>query len=78
MGSNLVTPNLAINVIKKICLNGPLRLQRATPRDPLLDADFSATPGEPDFVDIYPPATSSPTDTVKIRILSHEMLSGMV
>jgi hypothetical protein len=74
MGANLVTPNLAINVIKKVSLNGPLRLERVKPRDPM--DDFSAP--ENDYVDVYPPAGSSPTDTVRIRILCHEMLSGMV
>lgn len=72
MGSNLVTPNLAINVVKKISLTNPLRLPRVK--------SLESPEGEQnlDYVEIKPPTSAGPGDTVKIRILSHEMLPGMV
>ena len=80
VGSNMVTPNLGVNIVKRISLATPLRL-------PKCDSDESGASNrksessftsQSDFVDVMPPVGANPTDTVKIRILSYEMLQGMV
>ena len=65
MGSNLVTPTLAVNVIKRIGLNAPLKLPRVKDGVEMNE-----------LVEIQPPKSSIPSDLIKIRILSHEMFKG--
>ena len=79
MGSNLITPNLAINVVKKISLAQPLRLPRVCSLEKTQEEEFALNTSQPsDYVDVMPPTSASSTDTLKIRILSYEMLNGMV
>ena len=66
MGSNLVTPTLAVNVIKRIGLSAPLKLPRVKDGVEMNE-----------LVEIQPPKSSIPSDVIKIRILSHEMFKGM-
>ena len=65
MGSNLVTPTLAVNVIKRIGLSAPLRLPRVKDGVEMNE-----------LVEVQPPKSSIPSDVIKIRILSHEMFKG--
>lgn len=73
MGSNLVTPTLAVNVVKRICISTPLVLPRVNKKDSLNPNDLSQN----DFVEINPPKGVLPGETLKIRILSNEMRKGM-
>ena len=66
MGSNLVTPTLAVNVIKRIGLSAPLKLPRVKDGVEMNE-----------LVEIQPPKSSILSDVIKIRILSHEMFKGM-
>ena len=60
MGSNLVTPQLAVNVVKKIPLSMPLKMPR------IMDAANIATD---ELVTVYPPQSSTPDESVQIRLL---------
>lgn len=73
MGSNLITPQLAVNVLKKIPLSMPLKLPR------VLNGHKSAQliDENEDFVYINPPQGSNSNETVQIRLLSSEMRIGM-
>jgi hypothetical protein len=79
MGSNLVTPNLAINVVKKINFANSLYLPRVkkNKNDSNSSKEDSAVNGD-DLVEIGPPVGATHHDNIKIRILSTEMLKGMV
>jgi hormone-sensitive lipase len=68
VGTNIVTPTLAINIVKRISLGTSLKL-------PKVDDDDDG--GEQEYVEILPPAGCHPNEFVKIRILSYEMLQGM-
>lgn len=70
MGSNMITPNLSVNILRKISLSTPLTLPRTTSN---IDA---TSPLEPTVL-IHPPQSSNPKDTIQIRLLSHEMRDGM-
>ena len=82
VGSNIVTPNLAVNVVKRISLASSLRLPRVD--CPNNDNDDNKNNSKIDdenqneYVEVLPPVGSTPADTVKIRVLSYEMLQGMV
>lgn len=73
MGSNLVTPTLAVNVIKKISLASALRLPKVKSSDELINFDNI----EPEYVEVQPPSGADSSDMIKIRILSNEMRQGM-
>ena len=60
MGSNLVTPQLAVNVMKKISLALPLHLPR------VVDGRVDETGT---LITINPPQSSTPGDSVQIRLL---------
>jgi len=68
MGSNLITPQLAVNALKKISLAMPLKLPR------VIDGKIN---DPEDYVTINPPQGTTLNDTVQIRLLSSEMRVGM-
>jgi hypothetical protein len=72
MGSNLVTPTLAVNYLKKIPFT-PIRLPRVVTKN----GDESVANNENDYVTVLPPKSATPTDTISIRILSSELRDGM-
>jgi hormone-sensitive lipase len=69
MGSNLITPYLALNTTKNINLGSVLRVKKAI--------KSNSNNEEEDFVEILPPCGSTPNDFVRIRILSNEIRKGM-
>lgn len=69
MGSNLVNPKTAINVVKAINLSKKLLVPKASQNQ---------EPGEPELVEISPPKSSGANDSVNVRIISHELRKGMV
>lgn len=72
MGTNMITPTLAMNMVKKINFNG-LKLPRVAHKgsnESMEDAD--------EYVDILPPTGCTPNDSVQIRIMSAEIRDGMV
>lgn len=68
MGSNLVNPKTAINVVKAIGLAKTLQLPRVDTSGGKLSK----------LVDILPPKNLVPNETVKVRVISHEIRKGMV
>ena len=66
MGSNMITPSLSVNVLKKISLSTPLEL-------PMAKHNESEAP----LVTINPPTSSTSKDYVQIRLLSSDMREGM-
>ena len=81
VGSNIITPTLAVNVVKRISLASPLRLPKVEKlqndnENIQKNSENSSSPIE--YVDVLPPNGSNSSDTVKVRILSYEMFQGMV
>ena len=68
MGSNLITPNLALNTTKNISLASSLRVKKAIK---------SNNQEETEYVEIATPSGSTSNDFVRIRILSNEIRKGM-
>jgi hormone-sensitive lipase len=62
MGSNMITPNVALNQLKRISLAKPLLLP-------------NSKTGE--LVTISPPQTATAKDTIQVRVLSSELREGM-
>ncbi|CAF0709865.1 unnamed protein product [Brachionus calyciflorus] len=78
MGSNLVTPTLPVNLIKKINLANPLRLPKVKQTSKLFDPNSPTNiEQETEFVEISPPNNVIPDDYIRIRILSNEIRQGM-
>jgi hypothetical protein len=77
MGSNLITPVVAVNILKKINLASSLKLPKVN-NVPSESVEDGASGSDDMFVTIDPPQSSTPKDTVQIRILSSEMRDGMV
>lgn len=75
MGSNLVTPTVAVNIIKKISLSNPLRITRVKQNSALFNGDSSQK--VLDEVEILPPKGVLPDEMIRIRILSNEIRQGM-
>ena len=75
MGSNLITPVVAVNILKKINLACSLKLPKV---NNVSSESVDETGNDDMFVNIDPPQSSTPKDTVQIRILSSEMRDGMV
>jgi hypothetical protein len=67
----MVTPTLAINIVKTISLATTLKL-------PKFDSTKETNDKNTEYVNILPPVGSKPDDTIKIRILSDEIHNGMV
>lgn len=63
MGSNLITPTLAVNITKNISLGQVLKVPSSINSNEL--------------VEIMPPHGATANDFLKIRVLSHEMRKGM-
>ena len=80
LGSNIVTPNLAVNVVKRISLASSLRLPKVDcPNNDNDDNNNNKMDeNQNEYVEVLPPVGSTPADTAKIRVLSYEMLQGMV
>jgi len=76
MGSNLITPVVAVNILKKINLDSSLQLPKVN-NVPSESVEESSSGSDDMFVTIDPPQSSTPKDTVQIRILSSEMRDGM-
>jgi len=62
MGSNMITPNVTLNILKKISLSKPLELPNTSTGIP---------------VTINPPQTATSKDTIQIRVLSNDLREGM-
>ena len=80
VGSNIVTPTLAVNLVKRISLASPLRLPKVDcpNNDNDNNNNTKIEENQKEFVEVLPPVGSNSNDTVKIRILSYEMFQGMV
>lgn len=70
MGSNIITPNVAVNTLHRVSFSGPLQVPRRV--NPSLLA-----PAATEYVTVNPPETSTPKDSIQIRVLSHELREGM-
>ena len=61
MGSNIITPNVAVNTLHRVPFSSSLTLPTTANK----------------FTTIDPPESSTPKDHVQIRVLSHELREGM-
>ncbi len=68
-GSSLITQPVLVNELKHISLSTPLKL-------PMITETGEESPSN--FVNINPPQTSRPDDSIRVRILSSSMRNGMV
>lgn len=80
MGSNLVNPKTAINVLKQLNLSKILRLPKVVEQNQTNTGEKckAETTADQQYVDIHPPKNASANDFVSIRIISHQLRKGMV
>jgi hormone-sensitive lipase len=68
VGSKLVTPAVDVNIVKSISFAESLYLPKVVIKKNK----------HKELVEVKPPIGSNPSDSVNIRVLSYEMLKGMV
>ena len=74
MGTNMITPTLAMNMVKKINFN-TLKLPKAAQKG---SESMEEAEAETEYVEILPPTGCTSNESVQIRIMSAEIRDGMV